>query len=85
MLHVLTGALGLLVAGFAARQYSLLIGIAYVAIGAWGLVLGAGGSILGLLPVDAADSLLHLLLGLLGIAAALGTSSPAPAGVPATA
>jgi len=73
VLHVLTGALGLLVAGYAARQYSLLLGIGYVVLAAWGFVLGSGSSILGFLPVDGADNLLHLVLGLLGIAAALAT------------
>ncbi|HEX7244814.1 MAG TPA: DUF4383 domain-containing protein [Solirubrobacterales bacterium] len=85
VLHVLTGALGLLVAGYAARQYSLLIGIAYVVLAAWGFVLGSGSSILGFLPVDAADDLLHLVLGLLGIAAALATPRATRAGAPATA
>ena len=78
VLHVLTGALGLLVAGYAARQYSLLLGVAYVVLAAWGFVLGSGASILGFLPVDGADNLLHLVLGLLGIAAALATPTAAP-------
>jgi hypothetical protein len=85
VLHILTGALGLLVAGYASRQYSFLLGVAYVALAAWGFVLGSGSSILGFLPVDSADSLLHLALGLLGIAAALGTPRPARAEATATA
>ena len=85
VLHVLTGALGLLVAGYAARQYSLLLGIAYVVLAAWGLVLGSGSPILGFVPVDAAENLLHLVLGLLGIAAALATPRAKRAGTPATA
>jgi hypothetical protein len=85
VLHVLTGALGLLVAGYAARQYSLLLGVAYVVLAAWGFVLGSGSSILGFLPVDAADNLLHLALGLLGIAAALATPRAARTGAAATA
>jgi hypothetical protein len=73
VLHILTGALGLLVAGYASRQYSLGLGAIYVALACWGFALGGGEAILGLLPVDTADNLLHLALGALGIAAALAT------------
>ena len=72
-LHVLTGALGLLVAGFAARQYSLWLGAFYLALAVWGFAVGDGGTILGLFPVDAGDNVLHLVLGALGIAAAAST------------
>jgi hypothetical protein len=78
VVHVLTGALGLLVAGYAARWYALWLGLAYVAIAAWGFVLGGGASILGFFPVDTADNLLHLALGLLGLAAAAATPRAAP-------
>ncbi len=73
VLHILTGALGLLVAGYASRQYSLLLGAFYVLIAIWGFALGAGEAILGFLPVNTADNLLHLVLGTLGVAAALAT------------
>ncbi len=74
-LYILTGALGLLVAGFAARLYALLVGIAYVALALWGFAIGSGGSILGFLPVNTADDFLHLALGVLGVAAAMGTET----------
>ncbi len=76
VLHFLTGALGLLVAGFAARRYALWLGAAYVVIAIWGFAIGSGEAILGFLPVSTADNFLHVGVGLLGIAAALG--SPAP-------
>jgi len=85
-LHVLSGALGLLVAGFAARQYALWIGAFYLAISVWGFAAGDGGAILALLPVDSGDNVLHLVLGALGIAAAASTGRrgtklrPDPAG-----
>ena len=67
------GRLGLFVAGYASRRYSLALGVLYVVAACWGFALGGGESILGLLPVDTADNLLHLALGALGIAAALAT------------
>ncbi len=73
VLHVLTGAVGLFVAGFASRQYALWLGFLYVAVAVWGFLLGGDGEILGFLPVDTANDLLHLALGGLGLAAAAAT------------
>ncbi len=72
-LHVLSGALGLFLAGYASRSYSLFLGLAYVGLACWGLALGDGEAILGFLPVNTASDFLHLALGALGIAAALAT------------
>ena len=60
-LHVASGALGLLAAGFAARFYALGLGAIYV-----GLAVFAFDS----------DGWLHLTVGLLGLAAAATTSEP---------
>ena len=79
VVHILTGAIGLLVAGYAARRYAMWLGIAYLGIAIWGFVLGSGESILGFFPVNTDDNLLHLVLGLLGIGAALGTPRQRPA------
>jgi hypothetical protein len=76
-LHILSGALGLLVAGFAARAYSLWVGALYVGLAAWGFAVGSGDTILGLLPVDAGDNVLRLVLGVLGLAAAASTERAA--------
>jgi hypothetical protein len=57
--HVVSGALGLLLAGFAARFYALGLGVIYV-----GLAVFAFGS----------DGWLHLTVGLLGLAAAAASS-----------
>jgi Domain of unknown function (DUF4383) len=73
LVHVLTGAIGLLVAGYAARQYALCLGVIYVAIAIWGFIIGSGDSILGFLPVNTGDDFLHLILGMLGVGAALAT------------
>jgi Domain of unknown function (DUF4383) len=79
VLHVLTGAIGLWVAGYAARQYALWNGLLYLAIAVWGFVLGAGDSILGFLPVDSADDFLNLAIGVFGLGAAFGTPRAAKA------
>jgi len=85
IVHVLTGALGLLLAGYAAREYALGLGLLYLVVAAWGFVIGSGDSILGFIPVNTEDNFLHLVLGGLGIAAALATPRPTPAGTTATA
>lgn len=84
VLHILAGALGLLMAGYASRQYALWLGAAYLVIALWGFALGSGEAILGCLPVNTADNILHLTIGALGIAAALSTPV-AKKGKPATA
>jgi hypothetical protein len=73
VLHILTGALGLLMAGYSSRQYSLWLGALYLVVALWGFTIDSGESILGFLPVNTADNLLHLLIGALGIGAALST------------
>ena len=69
LLHLATGLLGLLALGYGARTYALAIGVIYVVTGIWGLLVGSGDSILGFLPVDVQDDLLHLALGGLGLLA----------------
>jgi Domain of unknown function (DUF4383) len=78
IVHIVTGALGLLLAGYAARQYSLGLGVIYIAIAIWGFIIGSHESILGFVPVNTEDNFLHLILGVLGLAA--GVSTPAVAG-----
>jgi len=83
--HILSGALGLTVAGYASRRYSLWLGTTYVVVAFWGFALGSdGGSILGFLPINTGDNLLHLILGALGVAAAIATPA-AQKGKPVTA
>jgi hypothetical protein len=87
LVHILSGAVGLLVAGFAAREYALWFGVIYTVIAIWGFIIGGGDSILGFIPVNTEDNVLHLVLGLLGIGAAAATPRAAegrPAGRPAT-
>lgn len=73
VLYLAAGALGLLLAGVAARPFALLAGLIFTALGVWGLALGGGEAIVGLLPTGAGNSALALALGVLGLAAAAGT------------
>jgi Domain of unknown function (DUF4383) len=77
VLHVATGALGLVLAGFASRKFALGLGLLYTGLGIWGFAIGAGDAILGHLPASGGDDTLHLVLGLLGLAAAAGTAKKA--------
>ena len=82
VVHILTGGLGLVAAGYAARQYALGLGVVYLAIAAWGFIIGSGESILGFIPVNTEDNFLHLILGALGVGA--GVATPAAASVDRT-
>jgi len=62
LFYVLTGAVGVLVAGVASRSYSLAMGLLFTALGIFGL--GTQG--------------LHLAIGLLGLAAVAGTPREKP-------
>jgi len=77
ILHIVTGGLGLLAAGYAARQYALGIGVVYIAIAIWGFIIGDGHSILSVIPVNTEDNFLHVILGVLGLAAGLATPAVA--------
>jgi uncharacterized protein DUF4383 len=85
IVHILTGALGLLLAGYAAREYALGLGIVYLVVAAWGFIIGSGDSILGFIPVNTEDNFLHLILGVLGVLAAVATPRARPAEATATA
>jgi hypothetical protein len=79
LVHIATGGLGLLAAGYAARQYALGLGAVYIVIAIWGFIIGSGDNILGFIPVNTEDNFLHLILGVLGVGA--GVATPAEAGV----
>jgi hypothetical protein len=73
LLYVATGALGLLVAGYAPRPYALGVGVLFTVLAIWGFVIGAGDAIAGFLPAAGGDEALNLTVGLLGLAAVAGT------------
>ncbi len=82
-LHLVTGLLGLVATGYAARPYALGLGALYLVIAIWGFIVGAGDSILGIVPVNAGNNLLHLLIGLTGLAAGAATRARVPGKAPA--
>ena len=83
IVHLVTGALGLLAVGYAARIYAFGLGLVYIAVAVWGFIIGSGDAILTVVPVNTADNVLHLVLGILGVLAGLATEEPgeAPAAV----
>jgi hypothetical protein len=77
MVHILTGLLGLAVARSynGSRAYAIGFGVLYTVVAIWGFVIGGGESILGFLPVNTEDNVLHLLIALAGVGAGLGTAA----------
>ena len=45
----------------------------------WGFIIGSGDSILSIVPVNTSDNILHLILGLTGLAAGAATTTSMPA------
>jgi uncharacterized protein DUF4383 len=82
--HLVTGALALLVAGYAARVYAFGLGLLYITVAIWGFILGSGDAILTVVPINTADNVLHLVLGVLGVLAGLASEEPGEAPAPAT-
>jgi hypothetical protein len=81
LVHIATGALGLLAfsAGArASRMYALAFGAVYIVVAIWGFIIGSGESILGFIPINTEDNVLHVILGVLGIAAGLTSPEAEP-------
>ena len=77
VVHIASGLLGLAVAGSysSARLYALGFGGVYLVVALVGFVMGDGEVILGLIPVNTEDNVLHTLIAIAGIGA--GMASPA--------
>ena len=85
LVHITIGLIGLALAGTdaGARIYAFLFGFIYIVLAVWGFA-DSDGVIVGLVPLNDEDNVLHLVLGLLGLGAAAATPSadvptPAPA------
>jgi len=77
VIHIVTGGIGLALAGTRAREYALGLGAIYVLLAILGFIdFGSGDSadtILQLIPVNNEANIVHLALGVLGIGAGLST------------
>jgi hypothetical protein len=73
LLHLLAGIACLAAASRASRPTALLLGAGFTVLALWGLVVTdrGFGTIVEVLPVSTEDNLLHLFVGLTGIAAGL--------------
>lgn len=92
LVHMTIGALLLIAAGSAARLAALFIGVLYLVLAALGFIATGGdgidfvasnGVLIDLVPVNDEDNVLHIILGVTGVIAALAT--PKSAAAPATA
>jgi Domain of unknown function (DUF4383) len=81
VVHIVTGLLGLAAVGYAARAYALVLGVVYVVVAIWGFAetTNGVGVILDFLPINTEDNILHLALGLTGLAAGAATARTEPA------
>ncbi len=77
VVHLLSGIVGIAMAGTAAkaRLFSIGYGVVYVLVTILGFAVGDGGLLLSIIPINTADNLLHLVIALSGIA--VGLASPA--------
>jgi hypothetical protein len=72
LVHIATGALGLAAYGAgvdASRGYAIGLGLVYIVVAVWGFAIGDGESILGIIPVNTEDNVLHSIIGGLGVLA----------------
>jgi hypothetical protein len=72
LVHIASGVLGLLAFASgprASRTYALVFGAVYIVVAIWGFIIGSHESILGFIPVNTEDNILHLILGVLGLGA----------------
>ena len=76
VVHLLSGIVGLAMAGTAAkaRLFSIGYGAVYVLVTILGFAVGDGGLLLSLIPINTADNVLHLAIALTGIG--VGLASP---------
>ena len=77
VVHLLSGIVGLALASTAAkaRLFCIGYGAVYVLVTILGFVVGDGGLLLDIIPINTADNLLHLAIAVTGIG--VGLSSPA--------
>ena len=77
IVHLLSGIVGIAMAGTAAkaRLFAIGYGVVYTLVTILGFIVGDGGLLLSIIPINTADNLLHLAIAVTGIA--IGLASPA--------
>jgi Domain of unknown function (DUF4383) len=85
LVHIATGVVGLVLAGSydGARLFALGGGALYLVVAVAGFIAGNGGVLLGLIPVNTEDNLLHLLIAIAGLGAGFATPAVEPPSVAA--
>lgn len=75
IVHLASGLVGLAAARSwdAARTFALAFGSIYLLVTALGFIYGDGDAIFDLIPINTEDNILHLLIGIAGIAAWLAS------------
>jgi hypothetical protein len=92
LVHIAIGGLLLIAAGGVARSAAMFVGVLYLLLAALGFIATGGDGIgfiaennvlIDLVPVNDEDNVLHLVLGITGVLAAVATkegrTAPAPA------
>src|SRR5262245_17904496 len=91
LVHIAIGAILLLAAGSAAKPAAMFVGVLYIALCILGFIatgdngigfIAENDTLLDLVPVNNQDNVLHLILGITGVIAAVATrpvGQPAPA------
>ena len=72
LVHLLIGVLLLAAAGTAARTAALGVGLLYLVLAIWGFI-ESDNVLISLVPINDEDNVLHLILGLTGLAAGAAT------------
>jgi len=85
LVHIATGVAGLVLAGSydGARLFALGGGALYLVVAVAGFIAGDGGVLLGLIPVNTEDNLLHLLIAIAGLGAGFATPGVEPPSISA--
>jgi hypothetical protein len=68
VVHIASGLVGLALARTHAREFALGFGVVYAVVAVWGFIVGDGGSILSIIPVNTEDNVLHAVLAVAGLA-----------------
>ena len=84
VLHIVSGLFGIALSRTysSARFYCLALAVAYALVAIWGFIVGDGGTILGFVPVNTEDNVLHTVIALVSLVVGIATPAvPAPSAV----